>query len=585
MTVVGRNDYGELSADNWTDVIAVSIGDSHIVGLKSDGTVLAAGNSKSSRCSVLQWNQIVAVSAGNSHTVALTEDGRVLATGYDEYGQCQVVQLMSAAGSRKIVSIAAGSYHTAALLEDGTAVACGDTRFGACEVQNWTKLAAVYTGDMYTAGLRTDGTVVITGQNVEDWNTAEWKDIVNLAAGSSYLVGVKADGSVVASGFNSENLENMHYPMNAWEDIVYIGAGFDQTVAVNAAGEILCAGVNNYGQCDPQQVMAASESGNEEIDRTVASISIDKYVDYNDEYYNFVGMNASDEPVWIYMTAHFGTYGEGSRTNGTSCAEVIGLVGDMFFFREDHAVMALDVQTGSVVWKHREVEGESTGNRTESDGSTHIRGYSHDLYVTQEGVPSCAGTDGSGKCGLYETVKAKTAEKTASEVRFEYFYENGEVGNFVGLDRNGNPVWVYRTPVLENSQVQMVKGIGKYGNIYYLSEGGTVTALDIKNGKELWQNSDFLGAATGSWIDSNGTVFLTSYLGPDFFAVDAKGDTLCRVETFDEAYFWPSAIQKKSGKLHITFDMGPDYETYENFLITVNPRDFSYEIVGGINPY
>ena len=39
-------------------------------------------------CDVAGWRDIVAVSAGSSHTVGLKSDGTVLAVGDNEYGQC-----------------------------------------------------------------------------------------------------------------------------------------------------------------------------------------------------------------------------------------------------------------------------------------------------------------------------------------------------------------------------------------------------------------------------------------------------------------------------------------------------------------
>ena len=44
--------------DKWTDIVAVSAGYYHTVGLKADGTVVAVGNNQFSQCDVSEWTNI-----------------------------------------------------------------------------------------------------------------------------------------------------------------------------------------------------------------------------------------------------------------------------------------------------------------------------------------------------------------------------------------------------------------------------------------------------------------------------------------------------------------------------------------------
>ena len=74
----------------WSDIIAVSAGDDHTVGLKRDGTVAAVGDNDDGQCDVSGWSDIIAVSAGYYHTVGLKRDGTVVAVGRNGYGQCDV---------------------------------------------------------------------------------------------------------------------------------------------------------------------------------------------------------------------------------------------------------------------------------------------------------------------------------------------------------------------------------------------------------------------------------------------------------------------------------------------------------------
>ena len=70
--------------------VAVSAGDSHTVGLKADGTVVAVGDNDHGQCNVDRWTDIVAISAGHYHTVGLKADGTVVAVGSRDDGQCDV---------------------------------------------------------------------------------------------------------------------------------------------------------------------------------------------------------------------------------------------------------------------------------------------------------------------------------------------------------------------------------------------------------------------------------------------------------------------------------------------------------------
>ena len=106
LVAVGYNWFGRCNVANWKDIIAVSAGDQHTVGLKSDGTVVAVGNNDYEQyygqyyvqsyglyygqCDVGNWTDIIAVSAGDGHTVGLKSDGTVVAVGYNKYGLSNV---------------------------------------------------------------------------------------------------------------------------------------------------------------------------------------------------------------------------------------------------------------------------------------------------------------------------------------------------------------------------------------------------------------------------------------------------------------------------------------------------------------
>ena len=218
----------------------ISAGDD-TVALKSDGTAVATSN-----FNVSSWSDIIAVSAGDSHVVGLKSDGSVVAkksTGknYQSAGQCAI------SGWSDIVAVSAGNYHTLGLKTDGTVVAAGSNENGQCEISDWKNIIAVSAGYRHTVGLKSDGTVVATGQNFDGrCDVSSWGDIVAVSAGNWCTVGLKSDGTVVATGYN----EDGRCDVSGWKDIVAVSAGSDYTVGLKSDGTVVATGKNDYGQCD-----------------------------------------------------------------------------------------------------------------------------------------------------------------------------------------------------------------------------------------------------------------------------------------------------------------------------------------------
>ena len=228
-------DARERSFALW-DTIAVretlAAGNSHTVGLKTDGTVVAVGGNSDGRCDVSGWTDIVAVAAGCDHTVGLKSDGTVVAVGDNGCSQCDV------SGWRDIVAVAAGSSHTVGLKADGTVVAVGNNYRGRCNVSDWTDIVAISAGNRHTVGLKADGTVVAVGWNkYGQCNVSGWTDIVAISAGSDSTVGLKADGTVVAVGDN----EYGQCDVSDWTDIVAISVD-DHTVGLKKDGTVVAVG-------------------------------------------------------------------------------------------------------------------------------------------------------------------------------------------------------------------------------------------------------------------------------------------------------------------------------------------------------
>ena len=243
VTSTGSNEYRAYNLSNWTDIVDIADGTLHALGLKADGTVVAAGYNDCGQCDVSfsNINGIIAIDAGKKHSVMLRNDGTVIARGDNIQGQCNID------GWENIIAISAGDAHTVGLKADGTVVAVGYNIDGECNVENWSNIAAVSGGSNHTVGLKKDGTVVAVGSNkYGQCDVMNWTEIVAISAGEKHTLGLKSDGTVVAYGSNEYGQCNV----GTWSDIVSISAGSRHSIGGHPNGKIETVGSNANNQLD-----------------------------------------------------------------------------------------------------------------------------------------------------------------------------------------------------------------------------------------------------------------------------------------------------------------------------------------------
>lgn len=71
----------ETNVSGWSNIVAISASDTNVIGLRSDGTVVASGNNDFGQCNVGSWRNIIKVCAGMNCTIGLTADGRLMYAG------------------------------------------------------------------------------------------------------------------------------------------------------------------------------------------------------------------------------------------------------------------------------------------------------------------------------------------------------------------------------------------------------------------------------------------------------------------------------------------------------------------------
>lgn len=227
---------GSCPKPDWKDIVAVATASDSIVGLKSNGTVVATATLGD----VSNWTNIIAIADGIVDTVGLKSYGTVVHSWFPDDDD-------DVSKWKGIVSIAAGGNHIVGLKSNGTVVATGDNDSGQCNVSRWKDVMAISARLNSTVGLKFDGTVVAVGENdCGQCKVSSWNDIVAIAAGSSHTVGLKSDGTVVAVGDNDCG----QCDVSNWKNIVAISAGDLHTVGLKSDGTVVAVGDNDSGQCN-----------------------------------------------------------------------------------------------------------------------------------------------------------------------------------------------------------------------------------------------------------------------------------------------------------------------------------------------
>ena len=231
----GRNTNGQCDVSGWTDIIAVSASYNVSAGLKADGTVVTTGET----LNLSDWDNIVSISVNEDHMVGLRTDGTVVAAGKNEYGQCNVSDW------ENIMEVSAGRWFTVGLKVDGTVVATGINTDGQCDVSKWSEITAIAAGAFHTVGLKKDGTVVAIG--IDEDKRCSMKHIVNtvaIAAGTAHTAALRADGTVISRGWE----ETGQNDVSDWTDIVAIAAGNGRNYGIKSDGTVVFAGRSMSGE-------------------------------------------------------------------------------------------------------------------------------------------------------------------------------------------------------------------------------------------------------------------------------------------------------------------------------------------------
>lgn len=208
-------------------IVALAVGNGHVVGLRSNGTVVVFGSSSSALLNVpASATNVVTVTAGASHCVALRADGTVVAWGSSSGGNLSVPGDL-----RNVQSVDGGYQQTLALLANGRVTTWGGTALAVpSELTNVIGISAAPSTSRLNLALTADGKVRAWG----DSGAA-----TNLPPGLGGVRGVEGAGGN-ASGSGVTFVINSNRIVSAWGGtpgyyITNVPPGLSNVVALSGA--------------------------------------------------------------------------------------------------------------------------------------------------------------------------------------------------------------------------------------------------------------------------------------------------------------------------------------------------------------
>lgn len=227
-----------------TGVVAVALGNSHVVALKRDGFVTAWGGNTNGQLNVPgNLGSVVAISAGQQHTLALKSDGTVVAWGWNASGQSNVPANLSG-----VIAVAAGDFHSYALKTDGTLVAWGNNTASQLAIPSGFATGSLLgTGASHALVIRADDTLVSWGNNGNGQATvpAGLGAVVAAEGGSFHSLAVRSDGTVAAWGANGSTQSTVPAGLAGVADVA---AGTSHSLALKTDGTVVGWGLNTSAQ-------------------------------------------------------------------------------------------------------------------------------------------------------------------------------------------------------------------------------------------------------------------------------------------------------------------------------------------------
>ena len=282
----------DLSTTAWTDIAAVSAGETGFLALRRNGTVTGAAKQSKKMSDfysrIAAWQGVTEIHAGQGAFSCVLTTGAADAFGENavQIRQGNKKVRLSTLGERRTLLYTDGTFDSDreltwvypeegadlnnavkivqkqkslfVLMKDGTVglLTCEDDRYmiwgdeALPDFEEWTDVVDIdtvlwhpkdsYYYEVYCV-LKSDGTVSMSPRRA-DMLSENWTDIVKISLGGSYVVGVKKDGTAVCAGTNSDIIDDVA----EWTDIVNVSCADTYCVGLKANGTLVFAGDFEY---------------------------------------------------------------------------------------------------------------------------------------------------------------------------------------------------------------------------------------------------------------------------------------------------------------------------------------------------
>ena len=218
---------------------AVSSGEHHTCGLRSDGSAVCWGWNRDGQATAPVGETFTAVSSGWSHTCGLRSNGTVACWGYNRYGRA------TAPAGENFTAVSSGGLHTCGLRSNGSVACWGWNGSGQATAPAGENFTAISSGGAHTCGLRSNGSVACWGSNNVGQATAPaGETFTAVSSGWSHTCGLRSNGSVACWGTN--NVGQATAP--AGETFTAVSSGAAHTCGLRSNGSVACWGSNIFGR-------------------------------------------------------------------------------------------------------------------------------------------------------------------------------------------------------------------------------------------------------------------------------------------------------------------------------------------------
>jgi alpha-tubulin suppressor-like RCC1 family protein len=250
--VLGTDVLNVPDVDGWRGMAAVAVHGNRVVGIKSDGTVVAASNGKSYIAEDIKLGAPILsseeayyysrrISAGDGYAfyiedsdVKATEDAPELGiVGFENANQIRINKIiLSGIKPQKTIT---------SLYKDGM-----DTDIA---LAGWSGVTYFDMAEEYAVGVTETGSVLYSGTDRHGESAiADIEGVSMVAAAKDHVAALLKDGNVVCVGANDYG----ECDTESFTDAVWVDTGNYHTAALRGDGRVLACGQNDKGQCDVQ---------------------------------------------------------------------------------------------------------------------------------------------------------------------------------------------------------------------------------------------------------------------------------------------------------------------------------------------